>query len=317
MNSPDHPKVRLRDFIITKEGWIFSSADYYHPDGVRGILRYVPDPEGERTDGTSNYKKYDFDDAYQYMHLHRPGWVKDVHIIPWDEIHQVLVPSKRLMDIWHSDPRIEEITQILLKGGIPMDKMGITGSFLPGLTNQGSDVDFVVYGDYWFKARDIIESAMDDPDSTITHLDDEMWERIYNKRIPDINFDEFKLHELRKGNRGMIADTYFDLLFVRDWDQITKPLDRGADIGYRTIQAKVEDSKLAFDSPSIYKVDHPEIKYVLSYTHTYAGQVFTGEIMEVRGMVEEFHGHQRLIVGTSREPKGEWMRSLSLLNQST
>jgi hypothetical protein len=317
MNSPDHPKVRLRDFITTKEGWIFSSADYYHPDGVRGILRYVPDPEGERTNGTSNYKKYDFDDAYQYMHLHRPGWVKDVHIIPWDEIHQVLVPSKRLMDIWHNDPRIEEITQILLKGGIPMDKMGITGSFLPGLTNQGSDVDFVVYGDYWFKARDIIESAMDDPDSTIAHLDDEMWERIYNKRIPDISFDEFKLHELRKGNRGMIADTYFDLLFVRDWNQITKPLDRGADIGYRTIQAKVEDSKLAFDSPSIYKIDHPEIKYVLSYTHTYAGQVFTGEIMEVRGMVEEFHGHQRLVVGTSREPKGEWMRSLSLLNQST
>jgi len=73
MKSPNHFKVRLRDFIITKDGWIFSSADYHHPEGVRGVLRYVPDPNGERTNGTQNFTKYDFDEAFQYMRTHKPN----------------------------------------------------------------------------------------------------------------------------------------------------------------------------------------------------------------------------------------------------
>ncbi|MCL7475877.1 MAG: DNA polymerase subunit beta [ANME-2 cluster archaeon] len=313
MDRFDHPGVRLRDFIITRDGWVFSSADYYHPEGVRGVLRYVPDPEGERTDGTRNYRKYDFDEAYRYMDIHKPEWVQDVHVVPWDQVERVLSPSERLGEIWHSDPRIEEITATLLEGGIPMESMGITGSFLPGLQNGDSDIDFMVYGPLWFKARDIIARAKDNPGSNIQHLDERMWERIYHKRIPEISFEEFKLHEVRKGNRGMVGDTYFDLLFVRDWDQVTAPLGRGTDLGHETIEAIVTEAQLAFDSPSIYKVDHPEMEYVLSYTHTYAGQALEGETIEARGMVEDVEGHRRLVVGTSREPKGEWIRSLSLL----
>ncbi|HID98513.1 MAG TPA: DNA polymerase subunit beta [Thermodesulfobacteriaceae bacterium] len=313
MNISDHPKVRLRDFIITRDGWIFSSVDYHHPDGVRGVLRYVPDPEGERTDGNRNYRKFDFDEAYEYMDIHKPEWVQDVHIIPWDQVGQILSPSDRLAQIWRSDTRIEEITSTLLAAGIPMDSMGVTGSFLPGLQIRGSDIDFVVYGPRWFTARDIISNAKDDPDCSIEHLDEDMWERIYNKRIPETDFAEFKLHELRKGNRGMVGDTYFDLLFVRDWDQINEPTGWGTDLGHETIEAVVTDAGLAFDSPSVYKVDHPRIRYVLSYTHTYAGQALAGEVIEARGMVEEVNGQKRLVVGTSREPKGEWIRSLTLL----
>jgi predicted nucleotidyltransferase len=316
MNISARPRVRLRDFIKTREGWIFSSADYHHSEGVRGVLRYVPDPGGQRSDGISNYRKYDFDEAYQYMRLHRPQWVKDVHVIPWDQVERVLNPVERLAEIWRTDSRIEEITQTLLEGGISLDMMGITGSFLPGLQNSSSDIDFIVYGPAWFKARDIITHAKDDLNSSIEHLDVGMWERIYKKRIPEIDFDEFKLHEMRKGNRGMVAGTYFDLLFVRDWDQINEPLGRGNDLGHKSIQAVVTDSQLAFDSPSIYKVDHPTIKYVFSYTHTYAGQALTGETIEARGMVEKMDGYRRLVVGTSREPKGEWIRSLTLLESS-
>lgn len=313
MDSSKRPEVRLRDFIVTKEGWIFSSADYHHPDGVRSVLRYVPDPEGERSDGRRSYRKYDFDDAYRYMRIHRPQWVKDVHIIPWDQVDRVLSHSKRLAEIWQTDTRLEEITRTLLNGGIPMESIGITGSFLPGLQNDGSDIDLVVYGPQWFRARDIIARAKDDLNSSIEHLDEEMWERIYRKRIPDIGFEEFKLHEMRKGNRGMVGGTYFDLLFVRDWDQVDEPQGRGRDLGYETIEAVVTDSELAFDSPSVYAIDHPDIEYVLSYTHTYAGQALAGETIEARGMVEEVNGHKRLVVGTSREPKGEWIRSLLLL----
>jgi predicted nucleotidyltransferase len=52
---------------------------------------------------------------------------------------------------------------------------------------------------------------------------------------------------------------------------------------------------------------------VLSYTHTYAGQALVRERIEARGMVEMVGDMKRLVVGTTREPKGEWIRSLTLL----
>jgi len=54
---------------------------------------------------------------------------------------------------------------------------------------------------------------------------------------------------------------------------------------------------------------------VLSYTHTYAGQALPGELIEARGIVEEVGDIKRLVVGTSREPKGEWIKSLTWLEQ--
>jgi predicted nucleotidyltransferase len=110
----------------------------------------------------------------------------------------------------------------------------------------------------------------------------------------------------------MVGGTYFDLLYVRDWKDIT-PCLRGTDIGNKTIEATITNADFAFDSPAIYKIDHTEISYVLSYTHTYAGQALPGERIEARGMVEIVGNMKRLVVGTTREPKGEWIRSLTLL----
>jgi len=59
----------------------------------------------------------------------------------------------------------------------------------------------------------------------------------------------------------------------------------------------------------------PVVSEILCYTHTYAGQALAGEVVEARGMMEDVRGQKRLVVGTSREPVGEWMRSLNLLGR--
>ena len=305
-------KTRLRDFIITDDDWIFAAADYCHEEGIRSVLRYVPDPKGTR--GTDKkYRKLDFDDAFSFMKQTRPEWVKDVHIVPYERVKQVLYPNERIPALVQENPKVREIVKALEKD-IPLDKMGVTGSLLPGLEIESSDIDFVVYGKSWFKARDIIAQAKKE-NTSITEISDEMWHDIYKKRIPEISFDEFLIHELRKGNRGMVDGTYFDLLYVRDWEDI-KPFKRGVDIGHTTIEATVTNADFSFDSPAIFKVDHPEISYVLSYTHTYAGQALAGERIEASGMVESVGDIKRLVVGTKREPKGEWIRSLTLLEKS-
>ncbi len=307
-------KTRLRDFLVTKDNWLFAVSDYFRSDGIRATLRYVPDENGERELNGIRYKKYDFGPAFEFMRKHRPEWVQDVHVVPESEVKQVLRPSDVIPKLVNSDNRVRAIVKTLDLAGIPRTSMGVTGSMLAGLQNESSDIDFVVYGPVWFRARDAITAAKQQ-EGPIEEIDEEMWQRIYRKRIPEISFDEFMLHESRKGNRGMVDGTYFDLLFVREWDQIKEPLLRGKDTVKMKIEAKVTNADFAFDSPAYYKVEHDEIDHVLSYTHTYAGQALPGEIIEACGIVEEVGDIKRLVVGTSREPKGEWIRSLTWLEQ--
>jgi predicted nucleotidyltransferase len=302
-------RTRLRDFIITDDDWIFAVADYSHEKGVRSVLRYVPDPQGSRGKN-KKYRKFDFDDAFRFMRSERPEWVEDVHIVPWENVKMILAPNERLPFVARKNQKVQKIVNTLKKV-IEFDKMGITGSLLVDLQNDSSDVDFIVYGSSWFKARDKIAQAKKEKDA-ITEISDRMWNEIYKKRKPDISYEEFLVHELRKGNRGMVDGTYFDLLYVRDWEDIDH-FTRGIDIGTAKIKALVINADFSFDSPAIYEVDHPEISYVLSYTHTYAGQALANEVIEAQGMVEIAGDIKRLVVGTKREPKGEWIRSLTLL----
>jgi len=303
------PRTRLRDFIITKDEWIFAVADYCHDDGIRSILRYVPDPNGARG-VIKKYRKLDFDESFVFMKTARPEWLSDVHIVPWDSVKEILAPNEKLPFLVTNNDKVKAIVKSLEKQ-VPSHRMGVTGSLLAGLEIESSDIDFIVYGNSWFTARDIIKREKEKK-HPITEISDDMWIDIYKKRKPDIPFDEFLAHEIRKGNRGMVDDTYFDLLYVRDWGDIT-PFIRGKDLGVMTIEAMVTNADFSFDSPAIYKIDHPEIDYVLSYTHTYAGQALVGERIEARGMLEIVGNMKRLVVGTKREPKGEWIRSLTLL----
>ena len=307
-------KTRLRDFLLTEDDWLFAVVDYFHKDGIRSTLRYVPDENGDRELNGIRYRKYDFGPAFEFMREHRPDWVRDVHVVPETAVKKLLRPSDRIPELVKTDSRVAEIVKTLDEAGISRSSMGVTGSMVAGLQNEKSDIDFLVYGPAWFKARDAIAAAKKE-EGPIEDIDEEMWQRIYRKRIPEISFDEFMLHEARKGNRGMVDGTYFDLLFTREWDQIKAPLQRGTDTVKLKIEAEVTNADFAFDNPSYYKIDHEEIDHVLSYTHTYAGQALPGEIIEARGVVEEVGNMKRLVVGTSREPKGEWIRSLSWLEK--
>jgi uncharacterized protein len=50
----------------------------------------------------------------------------------------------------------------------------------------------------------------------------------------------------------------------------------------------------------------------VSFTPTYAGQAAAGEMIEASGWLEaDTKGTLRLVVGTSRESPGEWIRVTS------
>jgi hypothetical protein len=92
-------------------------------------------------------------------------------------------------------------------------------------------------------------------------------------------------------------------------------MGRGKVLGKIEIEAQVTDASLAFDSPAVYEVEHKSVRRVLSFTHTYSGQALEGETMEACGICEQHGDELWLVVGTTREARGEYILSKTLLEQ--
>ena len=166
-----------------------------------------------------------------------------------------------------------------------------------------------------------------DNDSPLNAIGDDYWLKLYEKRIKDssLSYQEFQWYENRKNNRGVISGTLFDILATRDWseidgiygDKLYEPQ------GYAEIECTVKDAIASFDNPAVYEVEEVKIlngptapiTQVASYTHTYAGQALEGERILVKGKLEKVTGKKtihRLIVGTTRESVGEYIKLKSL-----
>ena len=116
------------------------------------------------------------------------------------------------------------------------------------------------------------------------------------------------------GTEARSIGTYFDILYTRSYDNLKgAPSGKGETLGKDTIEAKVTDSSLSFDNPAVYTIDHESVSRVLSFTHTYSGQALAGEKIEACGVIEQHGAEKWLIVGTTREAKGEYIISKTLL----
>lgn len=308
LNTP----LRIRDFIRDSDNWLYAVAAYDTDTGAGCVLRYIPDPAGDRVDPQGiRYRKVGFEEAFQLIAEKKPAYQGLVHRIPLSDIVEVLKPDEKLHLIAAEDDRVARLSRLF---ALPHGAFGVTGSMLCGIAGPGSDIDGVVYGSWFSIARQRLEEGI--ASGVIEDLDEPLWKTVYAKRNPDLNYEEFLLHEQRKWNRGQIDGTYFDLLYSRGYEDLPGfVMKKGEVIGSDIIQGTVTDDRFAFDSPAIYEIDHPEISRVLSFTHTYTGQAKAGEVIEAQGIIERHGSEHWLIVGTTREAKGEYIRSLSLLEQ--
>nr|WP_319375009.1 DNA polymerase subunit beta [uncultured Methanoregula sp.] len=304
--------VRLRDFISDPDGWLYAVSTYDNEGSVGCVLRYVPEDEGTRVHPSGRrYTKYDFEEAYELVSRKKPGYAGLLHRVPYTDVKRVLKPDLEINRIASAHPRVKKLVSLF---GLPQGTVGCTGSLLCQLENETSDIDMVVYGSHWFTAQALVREGI--KNRKIEGLSEEMWRKVYEKRKPEIPYDTFVLHEQRKWNRGQIEGTYFDILYTRAYEDIkSAPAGRGTVLGKMTIEAKVTDASLAFDNPAVYEIEHESIRRVLSFTHTYSGQALAGERIEACGVCEQ-HGNEKwLVVGTTREARGEYIQSLTLLGQ--
>ena len=84
--------------------------------------------------------------------------------------------------------------------------------------------------------------------------------------------------------------------------------------GMILIQATVLDVQYGFDYPARFLIEHEQASEVVCYTATYTGQAEQGECIEVSGQLEvSSTGQARILVGSSREAEGEYIKVLEVL----
>jgi predicted nucleotidyltransferase len=336
-------RARPRDFIYTTDDLFFATTTYLHPnDRILSFLRYIPDINGDRSLNSKKYVKVDSKKAYDFLGTKYPDYLFDCDItgvqmmgVPAEKVKKILRPTERLQEIIESEGRNQLLDKVVKLAdtfhdhtGLSYEKMGVSGSILPGLYKQNaSDIDFVIYG--LKNHRKVMESFAEikENNGVLEAVGEDYWQRLYKKRIVDssLSYDEFRWYETRKHNRGLIDGTLFDILQTRDWDEIsgTYGQTRYSPMGTVELECTVSDAIAAYDNPAVYKVEDvtilsgPEvpIKEVASYTHTYSGQAVEGERIVARGKLEKVMNETisyRLIVGTTRESVGEYIKLKNL-----
>lgn len=336
-------RARPRDFIYTTDDLFFATTTYLHPnDRILSFLRYIPDLNGDRSLNSKKYIKVDSKKAYDFLGTNYPDYLFDCDItgvqmmgVPNEKIEKVLQPTERLNEIMESEERNPLFKKVVKLAdtfhdhtGLSYNKMGVSGSILPGLyIENASDIDFVIYG--LKNHRMIMKSFAEikETNGVLKAVGEDYWQKLYKKRIIDssLSYDEFRWYESRKHNRGLIDGTLFDILQTRDWDEIsgTYGKTKYSPMGTVEIECTVSDAIAAYDNPAVYKVEdvtvlnglEVPINEVASYTHTYSGQAVEGERVVARGKLEKVMNETtsyRLIVGTTRESLGEYIKLKNL-----
>lgn len=305
---------QARDFIQTPEGLIFAVVDGQpEADRVLCWLRYATVDGVPRKLRTSAAQAYLAEHAPTYAYT-SARLATPLHGVPIARISRHHRPRSRVRELLAAEPRdaieAKAVRLLRLLGGLglDLDAVGLTGSLLIEAQNPASDLDLVIYGrEAFFQARALIRRAM--ADGTLDVLDAEDWREAYERRGCALGFEEYLWHERRKFNKGMIDGTKFDITLIgKDFPVESGPVRK---LGMMVVRARVLDARYAYDHPAIYQLDHPGITQARAFTQTYAGQAETGETVEISGVLEETTaGSRYLVVGTSREAPGEYIKVL-------
>ncbi len=306
-----------KDFIETTEGLKFAVvANGVEQNKVLCFLRYVREADG-------GWKKYPTDAANALLRAQYPDYLyysaqldAHLHAVALDNITQHYRPTQGLQAILQRafkdsvEQDLADLALLFQDHGVDLTQTGITGSMLLGLHNPASDIDWVCYQrDVFHHCRRVMPQLIEEGHlQALSHQD---WQDSYHRRDASLSFADYVWHEQRKMNKALINGRKFDLNFVNP--SVAPVSGHYQKIGAIRFQSRVVNADYAFDYPAKFTIDHDDIRTVVCFTATYTGQARTDELIEVAVQLEQDeNGIKRLVVGTSREAQGEYIRVLNV-----
>lgn len=302
-----------RDFVETDDGLVFAVLGWGGEAGrIPAFLRYIRDGGRLRKLGTADaddrvrgeFPEYSFHSALRDI---------DLHGVPFDRVRRHHRPVLRAWDLISRPPgdaleaRAAEALGLFISAGVRGEVLGVTGSLLLDAHGEGSDVDLVVYDREAFgRVRQVIREEISR--GGCEALDAARWREAFDRRACSLTLEEYVWHEQRKHNKLVIGGSKIDVSHV---SPNPEPAIRWRKTGRTRLRARVRDDTAGFDYPARFRIDHPDVPEVVCYTNTFTGQARRGEPVLAAGWLEESDGRaRRLVVGTSREAGGEFIKVL-------
>jgi predicted nucleotidyltransferase len=217
-------------------------------------------------------------------------------------------PRERLSEISNSQKtELEEtlvgfVNMISSTGKIPLSNIGVSGSLLIGAHLETSDIDVHVYGrENSRRAYEALRSLRDALD-WVEPLRGDRFDSVLYSRWGDtgLPLEKFVQIEERKVLHGLVNSVeYFVRLLVPDDSFVSRPL------GKVSATVKVTNSSCGIYNPCIYKVEPVETDWDIwelkSYRGKFTEQAVEGDLVEVRGTIEEVQGdlgvYHRVVLG--------------------
>jgi uncharacterized protein len=307
--------IAAKDFIETAEGLLFAVVDHRLDDGkALCFLRYL------KVDGA--WKKQNTAEANALLNRHYPGYLHysgildaKLHAVEVSRIVRHHQPRHRLQEIMgkHRPDPVErnliELCRLFQRHGLELNQTGVTGSLLPGAQQAGSDIDLVCYGrDVFHQCRALVRDLI--ANRRLQALRDDDWLESYRRRDCSLSYEDYVWHERRKYNKALINGRKFDLNMIESGETVHSA--RYRKYGPLVLQCRIIDDSLGFDYPAVYKIDHETIDTIVCFTATYTGQAVSGETVEVSGMLEQTEKGSQIVVGSTREAHGEYIKVIDV-----
>ncbi|MCW3980979.1 MAG: hypothetical protein NWF11_05840 [Candidatus Bathyarchaeota archaeon] len=314
---------RDRDFISTKDGFLFCVVGPYHPhDRVISYLKYVPAHEGKWRRGRDQFKRvmrrytipnlmetFDFL-SKDYMHylFVSPVYNITMTAVPRDCIQQHFKCEEKLTELFHRYPHLDAlekkvnrlVTLISNQSGVAPTSFGVTGSILLDIHNPAfSDIDITVYGqkDSYASKRGLLKTYSS-KDSNLRPFQAEERQKWIAHKVQNHPISAIEAERIfeRKWNIGIFDQTSFSVYPVKLDDELT---EKYGDKTFKparvvTLQAVVTDSQDSIFLPGTYRIEDVEvdgkaagnIQEVVSYESLYCDLVEAGEKIRVTGKLE-------------------------------
>lgn len=313
-----------KSFIETAEGLLFAVVTEGLESGkVRCFLRYVRHKNGQ-------WQKVQTDEANDLLAKNHPDYCFHssecdafLHAVSIQKIITHHRPKNRLTQMLAKSPKDEiendcvNLCRLFEQTGIDLNHFGVTGSLLIKQQKSSSDIDLVCDNITTFHQCQLAVLQLI-AKGKLKPLSPQDWRESYDRRDCELSFEDYVWHERRKSNKGLINGRKFDLSLVEmdKWGR-EKPVVIYQKLEKMIIQTKVTDDSRAFCYPSEFKLSHPTIQSVVCFTATYVGQAENGETIEISGQLEQDEfGNQRIVVGSNREARGEYIKVLSPVSAS-